>query len=188
METKIAGFIRKSSSGAGSLAAVALMVIFLAMFVEVVGRYFFNHPFNVSIDIGELMLIPLFYLPLAIVLIGGGHVVITTMTSHLPPLLRQSLAIISAILGLFWSALMTWQGCVIFWQETLARSTTMIAELPLYPFSIAIPIGAGLFFLGFILQLIQRVRGLILLRRGVSESQSSHMKGQRANGPPAILL
>ena len=76
--------IGKLSFVGSLLTAVALLAMFLFMFTEVVGRYFFNHPFGYSVDVAELMLLVIFYLPLATVLRAEEHIKVDLVTSQSP--------------------------------------------------------------------------------------------------------
>ena len=150
---KVTRVIDRLIGGARILSVVALFCMFLTMIMEVFGRSFFNHPFWYTIDVAELMVLVLFYAPLAWIARINAHVRVDLLTKRVPGRFRSALDMAAVIAGLFWSGLMTGLGCIIVVEGLRDLPVTLIARLPLYPFLFLIPLGGAMLFFAFLLDL-----------------------------------
>ncbi|MBA7704736.1 hypothetical protein ES703_113554 [subsurface metagenome] len=146
------------------MAAGAIVVMLLVMLTEVISRYFFGHPLTFSVDIAQLALLVLLYLSVALVLRTGGHVRIDVVAKHLHGRLRQGTELICTIVGLGWSVVIVWLGCLAFWEAFTDRLVTVFARFLIYPILLAIPLGGLLLLLAFLVQFTSQVRSARTVR------------------------
>lgn len=130
--------------------AVSYLVVLLALTVayEVMMRYFFDAPtlwaWDVNMYFGGLM-----------VILGAGyahlhksHVSVEFLLEKWTPQNRRLLDLILSPLILLPLVLLFWYGLEAAWHSIkINEHHTSLWEPPLYPLRIAVPIGAGLFFL-----------------------------------------
>ena len=67
------------------IAAVALAVIALATFCDVIGRYFFKAPFSFTVELTEMGMAVLVYFGIGLVTHENGHISADFLSSRLPP-------------------------------------------------------------------------------------------------------
>lgn len=122
--------------------AMALLVgLMLLTTVDVIGR-FFGHAVLGSYQISELVQVWILCLawPLSVRL--KAHVRVEFIASRFPKTLKKVIEYISDILILFVFALLGWQGIKNTLLSRELGDFVSIVEIPLYPFKLAIPIGA----------------------------------------------
>ena len=92
------------------VSGVLLTLIMLAVCTDVVMRYLFNRPIFWVAELSEYSLLYITFLGTAWLLKQDGHVKIDLFTSRLAPKKRERLAIVSASIGVFISAVFTYYG------------------------------------------------------------------------------
>ncbi len=87
-----------------------LPLIVLVIGVEVVGRYFFNHPFQWSQELASLSLLLLFVAAIPFTTAADGHVRTETLYEHYSPRKRSLVDAVSALCGfVFMIVIAVWQ-------------------------------------------------------------------------------
>jgi len=136
--------------GAGVIVAILTVVILY----DVTARYIICKPLAWSIDFGELALLPIVYLPAALLSQEGGHVNVELLVRHFSGKVRAVVDIFTSLLGLFFAALLGWQSIVIFFDVFERGTLTMIGNLPVYP-------AVGFFIIGALLFTLQQLINLL---------------------------
>ena len=91
-------------------AFVFLPLIVVVIAVEVVGRYFFSHPFQWSQDIATLALLMLFVAAIPFTTASNGHVRTETLYEMYSPRIRALTDAVGALCGALF------MGVVAYWQ------------------------------------------------------------------------
>jgi TRAP-type C4-dicarboxylate transport system permease small subunit len=91
-------------------AFVFLPIIVLVIAVDVVGRYFFNHPFQWSQEVATLALLLLFVAAIPFATAADGHVRTETLYERYSPRQRSIADAVSALCGA------VFMGVVAIWQ------------------------------------------------------------------------
>jgi len=133
------------------VSATAILLLFLLVVVDVVGRYFFNRPISGSNDIGELLLVPIAFCAVGFTQLMKEHVRVTLIHSKLPP---KGQAIVDAVMFLLGAAvwgLVAWNMGERAWEMTTATyvssSSSPVLRIPNLPFVYVIAVGSLLFCL-----------------------------------------
>ena len=126
--------------------------------IDVGGRFLFNQPLLGGVEISQILLAWILFLPLAYALVRGAHVRVTILSERLPRRANLVLDVVVTILslGLFGLAIYACWG--YFW-DSISVEETMAAPiwLPLWAAKLAVPLGFFLIFAQLCLNLITRL-------------------------------
>ena len=138
-----------------SYAAAGLtLLMMLTVIYDVVARLAFRAPTLWVIDINEYMLVYLTFLPAAWILLKDGHIKVEILVSRFRPGPRRVTGFVTDLLGLLYSAVLTWQGWLMTreaWEHDYRFSTALSA--PQFLVFVIIPIGSALLCLAFVARL-----------------------------------
>jgi len=136
------------------IASVALAVIALVTFVDVVGRYFFQAPFAFSVELTQLAMAIVVYFGIGLVTHEDAHISADVVTLRLPPRLRMVFALVMNALALAFLAVMVWRLWLHADYLRVKGDTTMVWTVPLWPFAYAVAFGSLFLLSGVLLQLL----------------------------------
>ena len=136
-----------------------IIVIMLFIAYDILLRYSIGKQTQWITDFVALFLIIyLAMLPAAWILLKRGHVSIDLFVSLLRPKHQYYITLSTNILGLLYSAVLTWQGGLFTWREaTYATNFPTTSWLPVWPAVIAIVIGGVLLCLAFIMKIVAQI-------------------------------
>src|SRR6184192_2614813 len=150
----------RASMWLARIAAVALAIIAVVTFGDVIGRYFFHAPFAFTVELTQIAMGIVVYFGVGVVTHEDAHISADVVTLRLPPRLRSLFALVTNLLALAFLAIMVWQ----LWLQAEflygKGDTTMVWQVPLWPVAVAIAAGAVLLLTGVLLQLIGAWRRL----------------------------
>ena len=92
------------------LAEIALAVLLILVFHEVVARYVFNNPTLYSVEISEYLLIFIAFMAAGWVMKNNGHVRMSSVISLMPLRMRQFADVFTSIIVFCFCAILVWQG------------------------------------------------------------------------------
>src|SRR5262249_17807518 len=128
------------------IASVALAVIAVVTFIDVVGRYFFRAAFPFTVELTQLAMATVPSSRVGLVTHEDAHISAGVCTLRLPPRLRALFAVVTNLLAAGFLAVMIWR---LWLQADFLREkgdTTMVWTLPLWPVAFAVAF-ASLFLL-----------------------------------------
>ena len=142
---------------AASLSMALIVGIMFFTTVDVVGR-FFDHPILGSYQISELILVWIICLAWPMTTGVGGHVRVEILISRFPRTIQNIIGLFThlMVLGIF--LLIFWQGIELIKFSAEMRELVSILDIPLYPFQIALPIGALLTCPLLLIQFVKLMR------------------------------
>ncbi len=128
-----------------TLAEIALVVLLLLVFHEVISRYLFDRPTTYSVEISEYLLIFIAFTAAGWVLREDKHVRMLSLVNLLPVRVREGLHCLGLLLVFGFSLILVWQG---FRSAAMAYHggyhSSSLLNVPMWlPYSI-IPLGAFL--------------------------------------------
>src|SRR3954451_19331915 len=91
------------------IAAMALAVVALVTFCDVIGRYFFKAPFSFTVELTEIGMAVLVYFGMGVVTNENGHISADFLMWRLPAKVRALLAVVTNLLALGFVGLTIWQ-------------------------------------------------------------------------------
>jgi len=161
----------KLSRAINSIGVLFLMAMMLLMVVDVFLRRVFQKPLTGSFEVVQFMQITLVYLGVAYTTIKKAHISIDLITSRLSEKTSALIESIMLFLGLGFFALITWRNILRaeeLWEE---KATSVLLEIPLFPFYYTLAFGCGVLCLVLIVQLVESAskafKGFPGLRAGI---------------------
>src|SRR3954449_1134495 len=91
------------------LAAVALAIIALVTFGDVIGRYFFHAPFAFTVELTQMLMAIVVFFGVGLVTHEDAHISADVVTLRLPPRLRALFALVMNLLAAGFVVLMVWR-------------------------------------------------------------------------------
>ena len=161
---KVLHVVDSISEWVGKIDSFLLLVIILATFYEVIVRYFFNHPTSWSNELSSIIFAIYMMLGGAYVLKLNAHVCMDIVSSKFSPRVKALVGIVTYFLGALFLIVLIWKGGerAITTILTNEHSTSVWAPT-MIPFRVCLPVGAALFLLQSLAQL---VRDFVTLIKG----------------------
>lgn len=145
------------------LACLILVFIMLAVSLEVVLRYFFNHPLVWVTEVTECLLLYITFLGAAWLLREEGHVKVDVIVNRLKPNKTAFFGILTSMIGAFVSIILTVFGFKLTWhyfQRGMYTPTAM--EIPVSIIIVIIPIGSLMLFVQFLRRTVVFTTGFLI--------------------------
>ena len=137
------------------IAGALILVMMLTVVYDVIARHIFNAPTLWMIDLNEYLLPYVTFIPAAWILLNDGHVGVTLMVDRLQPRSQRKMRLVTDILGLIYSAVLTWQSWLMAYESLSAgHRFPTIYMWPRFPVYVIIPIGSALLCLAFLIRLL----------------------------------
>lgn len=139
-------------------AFVFLPLIVLVIAVDVVGRYFFSHPFQWSQEIATLAMLVLFVAAIPFTTASNGHVRTESLYEKYPPRIRALTDAVGALSGA------VFMGIVAYWQfrelpGMRARGEgAEFIDIPYWPISLFVALCMLFGLVQLLLRAVQRAR------------------------------
>jgi len=134
--------------------ALSMLLIVGLMFltaVDVIGR-FFGRPISGSYQISELTQLWIICLAWPLSITMSSHVSVKFLTTRLSSGAKKVTGILAHLITMSVFAAIAWQGLEMVKRSWAQAELVNILDVPLYPFQVAVPIGA---FIGFVVLLVQ---------------------------------
>ena len=139
---------------------VSSLILFLLMFLttaDVVGRYFFNKPITGTYELTGLALAVLIFFSLGMAQIKKDHIEIDFLTNKMPIKVQAGLSAITSFILFILVTLMSWQLFEFTKRIWLGNETSGDLGIPLFIFVALTGIGAILFALTFLVDMLRSV-------------------------------
>jgi TRAP-type C4-dicarboxylate transport system permease small subunit len=125
--------------------SVALAIMMLLTFIDVVGRYLFSLPFTGTVEMTELLMGLMIYLGIGLTTHDRGHIRVDLLVTRLSPRGQATLELITGAIALAFVALIVWQLWLRAQVNFDKNDMTQIWEWPVWP--VAFTMAAGSLFL-----------------------------------------
>lgn len=127
----------------GGLAALILFLMMTLTFVDVIGRYFFNHPIPGGFEITEIMMATLIFLGLPLVSVEGGHITVDLLDSFIPAAIKRVQSKVVNLLSALVIFVISWQLWIKANGVAEYGDSTAILKVPLAPLVYFMSLMAG---------------------------------------------
>lgn len=129
----------------------------LMIFVDVIGRYFFNAPLPSVYEISEdLLMVTFIFLAVP----SAYHINVTLMSSRYPPKMKKFIEFAKHFLSMVFLALIAYKSVQMAWTSWAQKETSeSYLAFPLYPGRVAVVIGFMTFAINEFIELIQLMQG-----------------------------
>ena len=142
---KIIETVTEKTGRAISLIALPIMLIIA---IEVVARYFFNHPTRWAWSVATHLFGVLSLFGGAYALLHGRHIRVEILYERFGSRLKLLSHILSAICFILFIGLLVWQGIVMAEMSIRSREVIRgIIHFPVYPLKTLLPVATFLFLL-----------------------------------------
>ena len=142
-----------------SVIGVALLFLMVAWtFIDVIMRYVFNRPFQMVLEVTEVMMICAIFLSLAHTQNEKAHIRVDLITSKLSPKGQMAMEFATTLLGLGITAVLAWRGLVqlLFFVDMHTMHSSYF-PIPSAPFAGVIVLGCSAFCLLMIRDLLRNI-------------------------------
>ena len=151
------------------VVVVALTVMTVLTFSNVVTRYVFNFSMNFAEEISTYSFVLLSLFGASIALKRGAHLGFTLLSEHVPAILARAFEVISSIAGVLFSGVLFWYGIQMVITQFERGQLSLGVQVPEWIYGSFVPLGAFFLFIRFVEQLF------------------TAMVEDAANGPEAVL-
>ena len=151
-------WIHKLNRLIGGVGAWFLIPLMIITAVDVVSRDVFNHPIPGTVELSQYMLAVFVLLGLAYSQQVKAHVAVSLFISRLSRPVQLSLNILSAVLCLFISFIIAWQGLVVGIEE---KTVSDMLRVPQYPFRLLVAVAAFLMCLELLMDVGDSLKKLV---------------------------
>lgn len=143
------------SSKLAYLGCAALLAMMLLTTVDVIGRYFFNHPVLGALEITEFLVLILIFSFLAHSQAKKSHVSVDLLFKHFPGWMHISIDIINHILCLVFMGLIVWMGLLRAMEIKEFGEATNNLRIFKYPFAYFVVFGCTVLCIEYLRDLIR---------------------------------
>ena len=127
-------------------AGILIFLIFFSILYDVILRYFFYKPTRWALDIGELFLLPVVYLPIALTYIQDEHVRVDLLITLLKNnKVKKILEFITNIFMLIWSIISSYLIFSLGLEYYGSGRVSQIGEIVIFPYVFISFIGTIMF-------------------------------------------
>lgn len=146
---------------------VALTVMTVLTFSNVVTRYCFNFSMNFAEEISTYSFVLLSLFGASIALKRGAHLGFTLLSEHVPHIVARIFEVISSIAGVLFSGVLFWYGIQMVITQFQRGQLSLGVQVPEWIYGSFVPLGAFFLLIRFIEQLITSIRGQALVKEDV---------------------
>lgn len=139
------------------VAGFAILVLILYIDVDVGGRYVANRPMPGGVEIAETIMIFIVFMGLAYTFARGGHLSLEFVFERLNPRGQAILDILALLLALLLFGFLTWTAGDWAWRGWELKTAEGYYRVPIYPARFIVAIGAFLFAIQAVIDLIRRI-------------------------------
>jgi TRAP-type C4-dicarboxylate transport system permease small subunit len=163
---KLESWVHVTSLWTCRIAGLILVILVGIVTIDVLGRKM-GHPLMGSIDLGEIMLIPIAFFAMAYTQSIKGHVKVKIIIEHLPRRVQALLDTITLLLSTLIYALIVYAmvnralGVI---QSTAPGPVTSLLEIPIVPFYGVIAFGCLLLCLELIVDIVHALTRLLTVQ------------------------
>lgn len=149
-----------------ALLVIAATLAFLLSFLvvaDVIGRVIFNSPVKGTPEIVSFSIVIILWLQAAYAIRSGGMLQVDAFVSMLPPRARGALAVVGALLGAAFFALVLWgsfEPAAHAWNSNEFEGEGAL-RVPVWPARFLIILGAALAVLNYLILAVERVRAFL---------------------------
>ena len=140
-----------------AVSMFVLIPIMLLTFFDAVSRTIFDKPLPGVMEASSYMLVMMILLGLAYTQQVKGHPRVTILVSRLHPRLSIFVEIVVNLLCLGITGIIVYQGWMVA-RSDVGKIVSDVLRIPQFPFRMFVPVGGGLLFLEFLVDLLATIQ------------------------------
>ena len=149
------------------IVIIALSVMTVLTFTNVVTRYVFNFSMNFAEEISTYLFVLLSLFGASIALKRGAHLGFTLISDHVPKQVAHIFELISALAGILFSGVIFWYGIQMAITQFQRGQLSLGVQIPEWIYGSFVPLGAFFLLARFVQLLINALRGKDAVREDV---------------------
>ena len=146
---------------------IALTVMTILTFANVVTRYVFNFSMNFAEEISTYSFVLLSLFGAAIALKRGALLGFTLLADHVPPVIARIFEVISALSGILFSGVIFYYGIRMTMTQFQRGQLSLGVQIPEWIYGSFVPLGSFFLLIRFIEMLVNSLRGKAAAREDV---------------------
>ena len=160
---------------------VALIVMTILTFTNVITRYVFNFSMNFAEEISTYSFVLLSLFGAAIALKRGAHLGFTLLADHVPPIVARFFEVVSALAGIIFAGVIFYFGIRMTMTQFQRGQLSLGVQIPEWIYGSFVPLGSFFLLMRFIELLLNALRGKAAVREDVlAEALSEVAEEDRA--------
>jgi TRAP-type transport system small permease protein len=160
--TRIADGYARFAKWVAYISGAVVVILMVYTVIDVAGRYIANRPMPGAYEFANIFLIYITYFGVTLVQARGGHMRLGFLYEKGNIRGKALIDLISVLFGLFIVGIIAWQGWVYAVDSWKVQEVTMGSyTLPVFPGRIALAIGATIFVLQYVIDVIKNIILLI---------------------------
>jgi len=157
LTSRIGRLNERVASWLARIATVALALIAVVTFCDVIARKVFNSGFTFTVEMTEMAMALIVFLGVGLVTHQRGHIVVDVLTLRLSERARVWLGLVTNILSLGFVVIMVWRLWLQAAFITDKGDTTPILNFPLSPIAYLIAAGSLFLVTGLVLNVVDSI-------------------------------
>ena len=149
------------------IVIIALTVMTILTFTNVVTRYVFNFSMNFAEEISTYLFVLLSLFGASIALKRGAHLGFTLLADHVPKFVAHIFELISALAGILFSGVIFWYGIQMAVTQFHRGQLSLGVQIPEWIYGSFVPLGAFFLLIRFVELLVNALRGRDAAREDV---------------------
>ena len=149
------------------ICLIALSVMTILTFSNVVTRYVFNFSMNFAEEISTYSFVLLSLFGASIAAKRGAHLGFTLLADHVPKIVARIFEVISALAGIVFSGVIFYYGIRMAVTQFQRGQLSLGVQIPVWIYGSFVPLGAFFLLLRFVELLVQALRNKDAVREDV---------------------
>lgn len=149
------------------IVIIALTVMTVLTFSNVVTRYVFNFSMNFAEEISTYSFVLLSLFGASIAAKRGAHLGFTLLADHVPPIVARIFEFIASLAGIIFAGVIFYFGIRMAMTQYSRGQLSLGVQIPEWIYGSFVPLGAFFLLIRFIQLMIQSLRGQAAAREDV---------------------
>lgn len=149
------------------ICLIALSVMTILTFANVVTRYCFNFSMNFAEEISTYSFVLLSLFGASIAAKRGAHLGFTLLADHVPKIVARIFEVIAALAGIVFAGVIFYFGIRMAMTQYSRGQLSLGVQIPEWIYGSFVPLGAFFLLLRFIEMFFQAIRGKAAVREDV---------------------
>ena len=157
--SRLLGLLEGMENGLAFAAFLISFILMALVSLNIILRYVFSSPLSGTLEMTELLMVPMVFMPLAFAQKSGGHIRADILYIRIPYPYKKPLDIVINVIGFLVCVLFVWQTSKDAFAAYQIRDITAgHVRIITWPFRVTIPIGFLALAIRFFYQLVSHVR------------------------------
>ena len=164
------------------ICLIALSVMTILTFTNVVTRYVFNFSMNFAEEISTYLFVLLSLFGASIAAKRGAHLGFTLLADHVPSVVARVFEFISALAGIVFALVIFYYGILMTMTQFSRGQLSLGVQIPEWIYGSFVPLGAFFLLIRFVQLLVDALRGKAAVREDVLADALAEVPDEEIKG------